>query len=290
MFLPIHGRTKVIDLIQGAVIQSGNDACIALAEGIAGSESAFAAKMNERARAIGLTKSYFANSTGLPDPSMKVTVRELSRISRHIVRTYPEFYKFYGEREFTWNKIRQQNRNPLLALNIGADGMKTGFTQEGGYGMVGSAVQNDLRLIVVVNGLKTAAERATEAKKIIEWGFKGFDTKPLFAEGQPVGDAKLFGGAQGRVTLVGNGAINLLVPKNSTEKVNARIVYNGPVRAPVKEGQPIGVLRVTRGDAVVLEAPLHAAESVGKGTVGQTAFDAATELVINLFRTGADRL
>jgi D-alanyl-D-alanine carboxypeptidase (penicillin-binding protein 5/6) len=290
MFAPIHSRVRVEDLLKGAIVMSGNDACITLAEGIAGNEPAFVAMMNSRAHELGLTKSYFTNSTGLPDPAQKVTVRELARLARHIIRTYPDFYRIYGEHEFTWNKIRQQNRNPLLTMNLGADGMKTGFTQDGGYGLVGSAVQNGTRLIVVVNGLRTAKDRADEAKKILEFGYRGFESKPLFAAGQVVGYAKLFGGAAGSVPLVGEGAINVLMPKNASERVSAKIVYSGPVPAPVKQGQPIGNLNVYRGDRVVVEVPLFAAESVVRGNLPQRALDAASELVIGLFRTGPKKI
>jgi D-alanyl-D-alanine carboxypeptidase (penicillin-binding protein 5/6) len=290
MFAALHSKVKVRDLLSGVIIQSANDACIVLAEGISGNEAAFARLMNDRARELGLSKSNFTNPAGLPDPEMRVTVRELARLTQHIIRTYPEHYKIFSEREFTWNKIRQQNRNPLLALNIGADGLKTGFTRDAGYGLVGSAVQNGVRIIAVVAGAKTEKERADEAKKLLEWGFKGFDMRPLFAEGQTIAEAKLFGGAKGRVALTGKGAILLMVPKNATERITARLVYTGPVKAPVKEGQAIGQLRVWRGDLLVLEAPLQAAESVGVGNTPQRAFDAATEMVINLFRAGAKRL
>src|SRR3954468_11311571 len=155
MFAPIHSRARVQDLLYGTSVQSGNDACIALAEGIAGSERRFAEMMTKRARELGLVKSNFTNATGLPDPGLVVTTRELARLAQHIIKTYPQFYPIYGEKEFTWNKIRQLNRNPLLAMNIGADGMKTGFTEGAGYGLVGSATQNGLRLIVVINGMKS---------------------------------------------------------------------------------------------------------------------------------------
>jgi serine-type D-Ala-D-Ala carboxypeptidase (penicillin-binding protein 5/6) len=290
MFAPIHSRVRVEDLIQGAVVVSGNDACIALAEGIAGNEPAFVEMMNHRAHELGLTKSYFTNSTGLPDPAQKVTVRELARLARHIIRTYPEFYRYYGEHEFTWNKIRQQNRNPLLTLNLGADGMKTGFTQDGGYGMVGSALQNGTRLIVVVNGLKTAKDRADEAKKILEFGYRGFESKRLFDEGQIIGYAKLFGGASGSVALVGDGAIGVLMPKNTSDRVSAKIVYSGPVPAPIRQGQQIANLNVYRGESAVAEIPLFAAESVERGNLPQRAFDAASELVIGLFRMGTKKI
>lgn len=290
MYAAIHSRIKVADLLKGVIIHSANDACIALAEGIAGNEESFARLMNGRAHEIGLTKSNFANPHGLPDPGNRVTARDLAKLSQHLIKTYPEFYKIYGQQEFTWNKIRQLNRNPLLPMNIGADGLKTGFTQEAGYNLVGSAVQNGLRLIVVVTGLKTAKDRADEAKKLLEWGFKGFESRPLFAEGQVVGDAKLYGGAQGSVSLVGKGAIHLMVPRNSSDKILARVVYNGPVQAPVRKGQPIGTLKVWRGDSLTLEVPLEAAEGVDRGNLPRRAFDAASELVIGLFRAGAARI
>ncbi len=290
MFAALHSRVSVDDLLHGMIVQSGNDACIVLAEGIAGSEAEFAAKMTARARAIGLTKSVFANSNGLPDPGTHVTSRELAMLTRRIILDYPDFYKIFSQPEFTWNKIRQQNRNPLLALNIGADGLKTGFTREAGYGLVGSAVQNGLRLIVVVNGLKTAKERADDAKKLLEWGFRSFEHRALFAEGQIVGEAKVYGGASGHVPLVTGGPVRVMLPKSGGERLIARIVYRGPVPAPVVQGQTIGALKVWRGDNVILETPLKAAESVDKGNLPQRAIDAVTELMIGLFRAGAQRL
>src|ERR1700758_3305574 len=195
MFAAINSKVPVDDLLHGAIIPSGNDACIALAEGMAGSEKIFASDfMTKRARELGLTTSTFANSTGLPDPGKKMRVRELAILARHIIRDYPEFYKLFGEKEFTWNKIRQQNRNPLLNAMTGADGLKTGYTKEGGYGMVGSAVQDGTRLIVVVNGLEDPEDRASEAKKMLEWGFRNFEWRDLFAAALPLGYARVFGG------------------------------------------------------------------------------------------------
>jgi D-alanyl-D-alanine carboxypeptidase (penicillin-binding protein 5/6) len=272
------------------MIQSGNDACITLAEGIAGSEIAFADLMNKRARELGLTQSHFSNSTGIHEADHNMTVRELARLAQYVIKTYPEAYKIYGEREFTWNKVRQQNRNPLLAMNIGADGLKTGYTKEAGYGLAGSAVNNNLRLIVVVNGFKTMKERAEESRKLMEWGFRAFESRALFAQGETVGEAKLYGGAQSRVPLVSPSPIRLLVPRAMNEKLTAKVVYSGPVPAPVQKGQPIGTLKVSRGDNVVLEVPLQAGEDVGGGSLQQRAFDAMGELVINVFRAGVDRL
>jgi serine-type D-Ala-D-Ala carboxypeptidase (penicillin-binding protein 5/6) len=290
MFAAIHSRISVDDLLHGVIIQSGNDACMVLAEGIAGNERAFAEMMTKRAREIGLTRSVFANSNGLPDPGNKMTVRELAMLSRHIIRTYPEFYKLFGEKEFTWNKIRQQNRNPLLNSLEGADGLKTGYTKEGGYGMVGSAVQNGQRLIVVVNGLEDPDDRASEAKKMLEWGFRNFETRALFAAQQPIGYAKVFGGESRSVKLVSPKPIQMMVHKNGNDKLIARVIYAGPVRAPIESGQQIGVVRVWRGGNIVMDAPVYAAESVGVGSTMRRAIDGASELVIGAFRLGAEKL
>src|ERR1700686_4621236 len=290
MFAAIHSKVSVDDLLHGAIIQSGNDACMVLAEGIAGNEGIFADMMTKRARERGMTQSTFANSNGLPDPGNKMTVRELAKLARYIIQTYPDFYKLFGEREFTWNKIRQQNRNPLLTSLEGADGLKTGFTKEGGYGMVGSAVQNGLRLIVVVNGLEDPDDRASEAKKMLEWGFRNFEARTLFAAQQPVGYARVFGGASRSVKLASPELIKVMVQKNGTDKLIARVVYNGPVRAPIKSGQQVGLVRVWRGANVAMEAPIYAADSVGQGSTMRRAIDGASELVIGMFRAGAEKL
>src|SRR5712692_4611237 len=215
MFAAIHSKISVDDLLRGAIIQSGNDACMVLAEGIAGNERTFADEMmTKRARELGMTQSTFANSNGLPDPGNKMTVRELAKLARYIIQTYPDFYKLFGEREFTWNKIRQQNRNPLLTSLEGSDGLKTGYTKEGGYGMVGSAVQNGTRLIVVINGLEDPEDRATEAKKMLEWGFRNFETRTLFAAGQPFSYARVFGGESRSVKLSSLEPVKIMVQKN----------------------------------------------------------------------------
>jgi D-alanyl-D-alanine carboxypeptidase (penicillin-binding protein 5/6) len=284
MFAPIHSRVRVQDLLSGVIIQSANDACITLAQGIAQNETAFAAMMNKRAAELGLTHSKFTNATGLPDKGMAASVRDLAMLANHIIHTYPQLYSYYGQKEFTWNNIRQYNRNPLLNMNIGADGLKTGFTEDGGYGLVGSAVQNNWRLIVVVNGLKSDKERADEARRLLEWGYRTFEPRLLFAEGQTIGDAKVFGGISGSVPLLAPGPVTVMVPRNVSERLVARIVYTGPIPAPVQRGQSIGKLRVTRGDTVVLEVPLSAAESVGRGGLTGRAFDAVAELVIGFVR------
>jgi serine-type D-Ala-D-Ala carboxypeptidase (penicillin-binding protein 5/6) len=291
MFAALNSKVSVDDLLHGAIIQSGNDSCIVLAEAMAGNERTFAADfMTKRAREIGLPRSTFANSNGLPDPGNKMTVRELAILARYIIQTYPEFYKLFGEKEFTWNKIKQPNRNPLLNSLEGADGLKTGFTKEGGYGMVGSAVQNGVRLIVAINGLEDPEDRATEAKKMLEWGFRNFEVRTVFSENQTIGYAKVFGGDSRSVALASHEPVKVMVQKNGTDKLIARIVYSGPVRAPFEAGQKVGLVKVWRGGNVAVETPVYAAEAVGRGSTIRRAVDGVAELAIGLFRAGAEKL
>jgi D-alanyl-D-alanine carboxypeptidase (penicillin-binding protein 5/6) len=290
MFAAIHSHIRLDDLIHGIIVDSANDACIAIAEGLAGNETAFGALLTKRAREIGLEKSTFTNATGYSDPNLRVTPREMAQLARHIMRTYPDFYPYFAEREFAWNNIRQQNRNPLLAMGIGADGLKTGETSEAGFNLVGSTVQDNLRLIVVIMGAKSEKERADEARKMLDWGFHSFESRVLFAEGQTVGEAKVFGGATSYVPLLGPGIVRVMVPKSGSERLLARIIYSGPVPAPVVKGQSIGKLKVWRGENLALEVPLTAAEGVAPGTMTRRAVDAATELMIGLLRAGVNKL
>lgn len=290
MFAAINSRIAVDDLLRGAIIPSGNDACMVLAEGLSGVETAFAERMTKRAREIGLPQSTFGNSSGLPDPRNKMTVRELAKLARHLIRSYPGRYKIYGEREFTWNKIRQTSRNPLLTSVEGADGLKTGYTKEGGYGLVGSALQNGLRLIVVVNGLDDPDDRASEAKRLLEWGFRNFEVRTLFAAKEPVGYARVFGGESRSVPLSSSEPVRVMVQKNGNDKLLARIVYQGPLRAPIASGQQVGVVRVWRGGNVAVDVPVQATEAVGTGSTFRRAIDGASELVIGAFRAGVAKL
>lgn len=289
MFAALKSQIKIEDLLRGLAIQSGNDACIILAEGIAGNERAFTEMMTRRARELGLTQATFGNASGISDPDNQMTVRELAKLARHIVENHPEFYPLFSEREFTWNKIRQQNRNPLLNVMPGADGFKTGQTKEGAYGMVGSVLQNGMRLIVVVNGMDDPDDRLTETKKMLDWGFRNFEARPLFGAAQVVGYAKVFGGQSSSIGLRSPTPVRLMVQRNGSDKIIARVVYTGPVRAPVEEGQRIGMVKVWRGENVALEAPLYAETSIAKGSMTQKAFDTASELMIGLFRAGAER-
>jgi D-alanyl-D-alanine carboxypeptidase (penicillin-binding protein 5/6) len=294
MFAKVNTPVRLEDLLRGLIVQSGNDAAIAIAEGIAGTEENFARLMSERARQIGLTKSTFRNSTGYGHPEQKTTVRDLAKLALHIIETYPDLYKMFGEREFTWNKIRQQNRNPLLTMDIGADGLKTGNIDEAGFGLIGSAVQNNQRLIVVVNGLKTAKDRANESRKLLDWGFRAFESQQLFAPGQVVGEAQVFGGSMRALPLVAMKPVRVLVPRGESERVSARIIYTGPLKAPVRKGTEVARLQVNRGDMQALEMPLYANEDVQEGTLSQRALDGLLEFstgwVRRAFSSVVDRI
>ena len=278
MFADLNSMISIDNLLHGIMIQSGNDACIVVAEGMAGTEEVFAQMMTNRARELGLKKSVFRNSTGLPDPDQKVTARELAMLARHLIQTYPDIYSFYSQTEFEWNGITQKNRNPLLALNIGADGVKTGYTAESGYGLVGSAVQDGRRLIVVVNGLPTSRERATEAQKLLLWGFRAFEELSLFGPGERVGEVPVYGGLQSTVALRSDDTIKMLIGKGVKRNMKARIVYQGPLMAPVAQGDRVGALRIYNNDEIISEAPLFAAESVDVGPLHKRALDAIWEL------------
>ena len=193
---------------------------------------------------------------------------------------FPEFYKIFGEKEFTWNKIKQSNRNPLLDMNIGADGLKTGDTDEAGYGLVGSAIRDGQRLIMVVAGTRSAKDRAAESRKLLEWGYRAFEHVSLFSTGEVVGQARVFGGNAHQVDLISKVPVDLLVPRGSVDQIKAQIVYQGPVRAPVAAGQPIGVIRITAVTGLSKEAPLFAADDVPVGSKRERAFDAVKEILL----------
>ena len=280
MFAKLDSTVSLADLLRGIIIQSGNDACIVIAEGLSGSEIAFSDVMNDRATEIGLKNSTFRNSTGLPDPDQRVTARDLAVLARKIIIDYPEYYPIFAEPEFEWNGINQRNRNPLLRVGIGADGLKTGFTAESGYGLVGSAVSNNQRLIVVVNGLETSRQRASEAQKLLNWGFRTFRTLTLFEEDEVVALASVFGGEKGRVELKADGPVRVMVARANSASLKGRAVYTGPVEAPVKAGTKVGALRIFQDDRLIQETPLYTAEDIGEGELHQRALDAISELLL----------
>jgi serine-type D-Ala-D-Ala carboxypeptidase (penicillin-binding protein 5/6) len=284
MFAALNSSVRVEDLIRGLVIVSGNDAAIALAEGIAGSEGAFATLMTKRARELGLEHSTFTNAWGRGDPEQKVSPREMTALANHVILTYPDLYKYFGEKDFTWNKIKQANRNPLLTMDLGADGLKTGNIDESGYGLVGSAVQNGQRLILALYGAPTAKERVEEARKIFLWGFRSFDSKSIFQAGETIGSAKVYGGSASEVPLIADTEVKILVPRTATGKFTGRIVYTGPLIPPVEAGREVARLKIFRGTQQILDLPLKTAVAVEQGALPRRAMDAGLEYATGLFR------
>ncbi|MHA1524048.1 MAG: D-alanyl-D-alanine carboxypeptidase family protein [Alphaproteobacteria bacterium] len=284
MFAKLNSSIALEDLLRGVIVQSGNDASIVIAEGMFGTEEAFAEAMTARARELGLRKSTFTNATGWPDPDHKMTTRELALLARHIIYNLPEFYKYYSEQDFTWNGIKQRNRNPLLTQNVGVDGLKTGYVKESGYGLVASAMRKGRRLIAVVHGLKRRKDRGPEMRKLLDWGFRSFKRFVLFEAGEEIGTASVWGGAQGSVPLVAKGAATISVQRMSRSKIKAKIVYQGPLRAPVAEGDQVATLMVTAAEAGTAEIPLYAAQDVAPGTFSQKALDALGSLILGRFK------
>jgi len=283
-FLDVNSNVRIEDLLRGLIVQSGNDAAITLAEGMAGSEEAFADRMNKRAAELGLEHSNFVDPSGRDDPAQKTTARDMARLAAEIIREYPDDYHYFGEKEFTWNKIRQLNRNPLLGAEPGADGLKTGDAPDNGLSLVGSAIQDGQRLIVVVAGLKTPAERAEEARKLLEWGFHSFEPRLLFQPGDLVGTASVFGGASSEAPLTCEAPVKVFLARGAQERLTAKIVYRGPLVAPVDAGARVATLRVWRGSTLALEAPLRTQKAVALGGLGKRALDASVELATDLIR------
>jgi serine-type D-Ala-D-Ala carboxypeptidase (penicillin-binding protein 5/6) len=274
MFAPLGEMVSVEDLIRGITVQSGNDSCIIAAEGISGGEAAFSREMTDYARKIGLSQSTFMNSSGLPEEGHLVTARELALLARYLIEEYPEYYHYFGERDFKYRRHTFRNRNPLVFQEIGADGLKTGFVKEAGYGLVASAKQGDQRLIVVVNGLESAKEREQEARRLLEWGFRSFRSHRLFDKGEQVSDALVWGGTRHFVPLVGAGDINILLPVNSSGRIRAQIIYDGPIKAPISKGDQVAVLRVTATDFdATNDIPLYAGEGIGSSNFAMRGLD-----------------
>ncbi len=288
MFAPLNSMVSVEDLIQGVAVQSGNDACIILAEGISGSEDAFVKEMNKYAKEIGLTKSHFENSTGLPADGHVMTARELAFLANFLIKTYPEYYHYFGEKEFNFGKWRFTNRNPLLFEELGVDGLKTGYIEEAGYGLVASAKRGDQRVILVVNGLESKKDREDEPRKLLEWGFKSFKPYRLFDQGEKVSDALVWGGTRHYVPLVGNSNIDIILPFNTSGQVTAQILYDGPIKAPIRKGDQVATLRVTAADTKATnDIPLYAGEDVGQSNFAMRGLELAVRAGLRLASLGA---
>ncbi|MGL4396435.1 MAG: D-alanyl-D-alanine carboxypeptidase family protein [Hyphomicrobium sp.] len=274
MMVPVNTKVSVDEIIKGIAIQSGNDASIAIAEAMGGSEAAFAKAMTDEARRIGMPKSIFTNATGLHNDNHLMTARELAILARYLITEYPEQYPVFGAKEFQYRKHRFFNRNPLLFLSIGADGLKTGHTETAGYGLVGSAVQEGKRLIVVVTGHATADERKSEAAKLLEWGFKSFSQVRVFDADEVVGHARVWGGTQMYVPLSGKGEITIALPKYpANQKLSAEIVYKAPLKPPIKAGDEVATLKIQSTSSATVELPLVATETVEQAGIARRGLD-----------------
>ena len=262
MYAELNSDIRLEDLIKGVIVQSANDACIVIAENMAGSEPAFAEQMTKRARELGATNATFRNATGLPDPDHKMSVRDLATLARYIINSFPEYYKYYSIPDFTWNKIRQENRNPLLKEYPGADGMKTGFTKEAGYGLIGSATRDGRRLIMVIAGAKSINERRQEAQSLLDWGFKQFRSVDVYAKGDRVGQARVWGGKERHVALLAADTVRVALTPQEQEQAEVKLAYNGPLLAPVAAGEKVGSVRFIVDGLTVADVPVVTADAV----------------------------
>ena len=263
MFVPLGKKATVDDLLKGIIVQSGNDAAISVAENMAGSEAMFAKAMTDEARRLGLRKSTFKNATGFYHPEHRMTVREIALLARYIIKEFPEYYPLFAAREFFYRSHKFYNRNPLLTLVPGVDGLKTGFIKESGYGIVVSAKQDNRRLIVAISGATAAEERRDDGKRLLEWGFKNFSEGRLFDAGEVVGHARVWGGERMYMPLTGNGEVSIVLPRiPANPRLSARIFYKGPLKPPLRKGEQVATLRVTTATDASSEVPLYAAEDV----------------------------
>jgi D-alanyl-D-alanine carboxypeptidase (penicillin-binding protein 5/6) len=262
MFVPYPGEVKVEDLLRGMIIQSGNDACVVLAEGLAGSTGAFVDKMNEVAKQIGLTNSHFANVHGLPDPNHYMSARDLATLSRHLIQDFPQYYRYEAEKEFTYNNVRQGNRNPLLYKDLGADGIKTGHTEEAGYSLVGSAVRGGRRVIMVLAGMQSMKERASESERVLDWAFREFANTTVAKAGQAIDDAPVWMGEQTKVAAAPDKDVVVTLPRGARKDLKVTAVYDRAVKAPVAKGAPVGKLVISAPDTQPIEVALVATQPV----------------------------
>jgi D-alanyl-D-alanine carboxypeptidase (penicillin-binding protein 5/6) len=284
MFAALKSRVRVEDLIKGVTIQGANDSCIILAEGMSGGEPRFAEAMNMRARTLGMRKSVFGNATGLPDGGKsKTTARDIVVLAADLQKSYPNLYAYFSQPDFEWNKIFQRNRNPLLGLDLGADGLATGFAEGEGYSIAASVQLDGKRLFLALGGIASDKERTEEAKRVLEWGLTAFESRQLFADKEVIGSASVYGGTSRSVDLVAKMPVSVYIPINNPERLSARIVYRWPLVAPVKPDVEAGTLTILAGNRLLRQVPLYTTEAVGQGSLSSRAVDALMELGESLF-------
>ena len=265
MFLREGNEVRIEDLIRGVIVHSGNDACVVLAEGLAGSETAFAQRMTKRARELGMMDSTFSNSTGWPHPDHRMSARDLVTLARLIIDRFPEYYGYFAEQTFTWDDIEQSNRNPLLGLGLGADGLKTGHTEEAGYGLVGSAEMDGRRITFMVSGLSSSQERLNESERLLNWAFRDFAVEELFPADTAIASADVWLGAKKTVGLVAEVPVEAVIPWQERANVETWVEYEGPVEAPIAAGQEIAELVISIPGLSERRVPLRAAADVAAG-------------------------
>ncbi|MFK7945216.1 MAG: D-alanyl-D-alanine carboxypeptidase family protein [Paracoccaceae bacterium] len=265
MFLRKGELVAIRDLVRGVIVQSGNDAAVALAEALAGTEEAFAERMTQRAKVLGFENSTFANATGWPHPAHRMSVRDLAKLAARLITEFPQYYPMFAETEFTWDGVAQNNRNPLLSLGVGADGLKTGHTEEAGYGLAASAVRGKRRIVMVVSGLNSKAERRHEAERLINWAFRAFETRQLYAKGEGLIDAPVWLGSSASVTLAPERDVTVTAPFGALDRAALEVHYKGPVPAPISEGQAIGEVVISVPDMQPVTVPLVAKFAVAEG-------------------------
>lgn len=264
MFVSVNSRVKIEDLIRGIIVQSGNDATIVVAEGIAGTESAFADELNELAKRLGMNNSTFRNASGWPDPEHQTTARDLAKLALATIQNFPEYYKYYGEKTFTYNGIKQSNRNPAIYRNIGADGLKTGHTEAAGYGLTASAERKGRRIILVINGLPSKKARSTESERLIDWAFRTFGNYKLFSAGEQVTEAEVWLGNQPKVSLVIEKELELTLNRRVRRDMKVSVAYQEPLPAPIRKGDTVAILKVELPGQENMEIPLVAGEDVNR--------------------------
>lgn len=280
MFAQLKSSVGINDLLTGIIVQNANDGCIIVAEGMAGSDAAFAKRMTTRASELGMNRSVFANSTGLPDPGNQTTAKDMVRLAQHLHDTYPDQYGLFTKPDFEWNRIFQRNKNTLLALGVGIDGMGLGFAEGSGYAAVVSAARDGRRVYLALAGIVDEKTRQEEARRVVDWGLTNFEKRRLFAKGEAVGSVSVYGGDVSHIELAPAEEVSVLVPVNNPDRLSGRIVYNWPLRAPLEKGANAGTLRVFSGERLLREVPLYATSAVGKGTLTQNATGALKELLL----------
>ncbi|CUX33091.1 MULTISPECIES: D-alanyl-D-alanine carboxypeptidase family protein [Agrobacterium] len=280
MFAALKSSVSINDLLTGIIVQNANDGCIVVAEGMAGSDAAFAKRMTARAGELGMSSSAFTNSTGLPDPGNRTTARDMVRLAQHLRDTYPERYGLFTKPDFEWNRIFQRNKNTLLMPGSGIDGLGLGFAEGSGFAAVVSAEREGRRVYLALAGIVDDKTRQEEARRVVDWGLTAFEKRHLFSKDEAVGSVSVYGGDVSHIDLSPKEDVSVLVPVNNPDRISGRIVYRWPLNAPLDVGANAGTLKIFSGERLLREVPLYTKAAVGKGSLTQNATGALKELLL----------